>query len=389
MPGKRRSLVVAGLTSLLIAVTTAVPAIPEIKLPHVQVPPITVGPVTTPPVNVSPPPVTTPTAPVATPSPTSTPAPAQIAAAPAATPAPETPTPATPGPETNTPDAPRKRARERVREQNHRAAARRRRQGPGVTRARHRHEAQVRRGAPNRNSPPRGAGDENAARPRRRRDRPRRGPARGDPVVDPRRRGDRARARRPRVPPRPTAPPRWTPSAVYCSTTSACCHRRCCRRCPSSTAWPFRAAYRPADGPAAGGDFFYDVFTLDDDRVGVLLGDVSGHRASDAVTLAALSRYTLRTLLAAGDGPGAALAERRPVTQARPAPAFRDRDRRGLRPPHHPPHLRQGGPRPADRDRHTTRPGRRDAGVPDRCRHRQRVAGVPRRPGGRRRRSVS
>ena len=66
------------------------------------------------------------------------------------------------------------------------------------------------------------------------------------------------------------------------------------------------AAYRPADGPAAGGDF-YDVFTLGEDRICVLLGDVSGH-GRESVTQAALARYTLRTLLAAGHPPAEALA---------------------------------------------------------------------------------
>ena len=66
------------------------------------------------------------------------------------------------------------------------------------------------------------------------------------------------------------------------------------------------AAYRPADGPAAGGDF-YDVFVIGERRVCVLVGDVSGH-GRESVTQAALARYTLRTLLAAGHAPGEALA---------------------------------------------------------------------------------
>jgi serine phosphatase RsbU (regulator of sigma subunit) len=65
------------------------------------------------------------------------------------------------------------------------------------------------------------------------------------------------------------------------------------------------AAYRPAEGLAAGGDF-YDAFALDDQVTCLIVGDVAGH-GREAIPLTASVRFTLRAFVESGMSPRTAL----------------------------------------------------------------------------------
>jgi hypothetical protein len=73
------------------------------------------------------------------------------------------------------------------------------------------------------------------------------------------------------------------------------------------------AAYRPASGPGAGGDF-YDLFELEDGRIAVILGDVSGHGRT-ALPHTTLVRFTLRAYVEVGMTPREALQTAAPVLE--------------------------------------------------------------------------
>ena len=85
--------------------------------------------------------------------------------------------------------------------------------------------------------------------------------------------------------------------------------------------YPAAAAYLAYPGQDVGGDF-YDVFPVDDGRVGILIGDVSG-KGVEAASLATMARSTIRAMAHVSRSPGEALVHANEVLcTAQPSGAF-------------------------------------------------------------------
>ncbi|WP_278235694.1 SpoIIE family protein phosphatase [Isoptericola sp. AK164] len=76
---------------------------------------------------------------------------------------------------------------------------------------------------------------------------------------------------------------------------------------PTVEGWTIDAVYEPSGGGLAGGDW-YDALMLTDDRLAVVVGDVSGHGLSAAATMGQL-RNALRALLVTGSTAGQAVEQ--------------------------------------------------------------------------------
>lgn len=74
---------------------------------------------------------------------------------------------------------------------------------------------------------------------------------------------------------------------------------------PSIPGLDIAVRYLPSDDVARVGGDLYDVFALDDSRLAVVIGDVSGH-GLEAASMMAMTSYTLRGLLLHGMPPGEA-----------------------------------------------------------------------------------
>ncbi|MDO8149908.1 SpoIIE family protein phosphatase [Isoptericola sp. b408] len=76
---------------------------------------------------------------------------------------------------------------------------------------------------------------------------------------------------------------------------------------PTVPGWTVDAVYEPSGGGLAGGDW-YDALVLDDGRLAVVVGDVTGHGLSAAATMGQM-RNALRALLLTGSGPELAVEQ--------------------------------------------------------------------------------